>query len=64
MGTGIMPAAPAWYRMHIDGEEPQVCELVDEIIWAFDCELGKMAEYLRNHGEVWSERIRVPYCGS
>jgi len=55
-----MPAAPGWYWVRVKGEEPQVCQLVNEVMWTFDCELGMAAEYLRNHCLVWGEPIRPP----
>ena len=60
MWTNTMPAAPGWYWVRIKGTEPQVCQLVDGVMWTSDRELGMAEKYLRNHCQVWSEPIRAP----
>jgi hypothetical protein len=64
--TSVMPTEPGWYWTCIKGEgwrrssEPQVCWLVDGVLWTADRELGMAREYVKNHCLVWSEAIRPP----
>ena len=57
MWTTTMPAAPGWYWVRIDGEAPEVFQLVDGILWDWGRKWGIAG---LKDGEVWTEPIQPP----
>ena len=52
-----MPTAPVWYWVRIDGDEPEVFQLVDGILWDFGLKWGIGS---LDKSEVWSDPIHPP----